>query len=86
MKCENLPTVKSGILTVASDGQTSVASYECFSGYKLVGSSTRICETTGSWNGEEPVCSRSKYIKHKELYDVNCHRWISSMFVLCIVY
>uniref|UniRef100_A0A3Q2QTR3 C3/C5 convertase n=1 Tax=Fundulus heteroclitus TaxID=8078 RepID=A0A3Q2QTR3_FUNHE len=33
-------------------------SYECYSGYTLRGSSSRICLKNGKWNGSTPICSR----------------------------
>ncbi|KAM3869183.1 complement factor B-like protease [Diretmus argenteus] len=33
-------------------------SYECYSGYTLRGSSTRVCQSNGKWSGDTPICSR----------------------------
>ncbi|KAG9265876.1 complement factor B-like [Astyanax mexicanus] len=33
-------------------------SYTCHSDYSLRGSSTRICQLNGKWNGSTPICSR----------------------------
>ena len=32
------------------------AIYECKPGFELVGNSRRICQSTGSWSGDEPTC------------------------------
>uniref|UniRef100_A0A1A8CQQ0 C3/C5 convertase n=1 Tax=Nothobranchius kadleci TaxID=1051664 RepID=A0A1A8CQQ0_NOTKA len=32
--------------------------YECYSGYTMRGSSSRICLPNGKWNGSTPICSR----------------------------
>lgn len=34
----------------------SVVKYECRFGFKLVGPSTRTCNTNKEWEGEEPYC------------------------------
>ncbi|XP_051256245.1 complement factor B-like [Dicentrarchus labrax] len=36
------------------DNETS---YECYSGYTLRGSSTRVCLPNGKWSGSTPICS-----------------------------
>ena len=35
-------------------GQTAI--YSCDTGYNLVGESTRTCQATGAWSGNEPIC------------------------------
>ena len=35
-----------------------IAYYYCNTGYRLVGSSTRTCQATGSWSGSAPTCPR----------------------------
>ncbi|XP_041808468.1 complement factor B-like [Chelmon rostratus] len=37
------------------DNETS---YECYSGYTMRGSSTRVCLPNGKWSGSTPICSR----------------------------
>ena len=34
----------------------SVLTYECDTGYQLVGSSERVCGAAGSWSGQVPLC------------------------------
>ncbi|KAL0993934.1 hypothetical protein UPYG_G00115720 [Umbra pygmaea] len=31
--------------------------YECYSGYTLRGSSSRVCQSNGKWSGDTPICS-----------------------------
>ena len=37
-------------------GQT--ATYNCNTGYNLVGGSSRTCQATGEWSGNAPTCQR----------------------------
>ena len=32
--------------------------YNCTTGYKLIGSSSRTCQSNGQWSGTQPYCSR----------------------------
>ncbi|XP_029625891.1 complement factor B [Salmo trutta] len=32
--------------------------YECYSGYSLRGSASRVCQANGKWSGGTPICSR----------------------------
>ena len=34
----------------------TVANYTCLGDLELTGSSTRICESDGEWNGTDPLC------------------------------
>ena len=33
-----------------------VVVYKCDEGYSLIGPSTRVCQYSGKWSGEEPFC------------------------------
>ncbi|XP_038129941.1 complement factor B-like [Cyprinodon tularosa] len=35
-----------------------VTSYDCYSGYTMRGSPSRVCLPNGKWNGSTPICSR----------------------------
>ncbi|XP_066501792.1 complement factor B-like [Hoplias malabaricus] len=35
-----------------------ITTYRCYSDYKFRGSSTRVCQLNGKWNGSTPICSR----------------------------
>ena len=63
MACGTLtqPTNGDVNLTGTTFGQT--ATYTCGNGYNLVGGSTRMCQATGAWSGNEPTCSsESNYV------------------------
>ena len=34
----------------------SAAEYRCSDGFELIGNSTRTCQASGDWSGEEPTC------------------------------
>ena len=54
--CSPLDTIDNGERTADGFSPGSVATYTCNDGYVLVGDSTRICQTTGTWSGEDPHC------------------------------
>ena len=72
--CPSLPSIANGrIVSVDLDAVTtnpdryaqgSVATYTCSSGYILVGTSQRTCESNGQWSGSQnpPTCKRKKPI------------------------
>ena len=35
-----------------------VATYNCDTGYGLVGNMTRTCQADGTWSGSEPICGK----------------------------
>ena len=55
--CEALTRPANGQVDTSS-GTTynQVATYNCDTGYSLVGSSTRACQASGMWSSTEPVC------------------------------
>lgn len=44
------------VSTSAGTGAGAVASYECESGYNLIGVASRICSADGRWSSTEPRC------------------------------
>ena len=61
--CPSLTAHNDGGIT-CSLGDDGVPSYEdtcsstCNTGYELTGSDTRTCQSNGSWNGTEAMCTR----------------------------
>ena len=60
-----LAVVDCGNLTDTANGQVNLtsgttfglnATYNCSTGYNLVGDSIRTCQATGNWSGSKPTC------------------------------
>ena len=47
-----------GVDEVANSGDT--CSFTCNTGCELTGSNTRICQTDGTWSGNDAVCEISE--------------------------
>lgn len=54
--CPVLQQIPNGFLNVSSYSENSIASYQCNSGYKLIGNDTRQCLLGGKWTNQEPFC------------------------------
>ena len=53
--CPNLTSPLDGSVTF--DTQLgNMAEYSCDAGFVLVGEGQRLCQASGEWSGEEPVC------------------------------
>ena len=61
--CPSLSDPSNGMIS-CSLGDDRVPSYEdtcsftCNTGYKLIGSETKTCQSNGSWSGTNVVCTR----------------------------
>ena len=61
--CSSLTTADNGLMS-CSLGDDGVPSYEdtcsftCNTGYELIGSDTRTCQSNGSWSGSDSLCRR----------------------------
>ena len=54
--------------SLGDDGAPSpgdTCSFTCDTGHELTGSDTRTCQSNGSWNGSEVMCTRGTYINNK---------------------
>ena len=56
VECPPLMNPDGGNVNVLSRMQGSTATYSCNEGYLLEGDSSRICDGTAMWTGNEPVC------------------------------
>ena len=54
--CPTLPVPVSGTIDFDDITIGSVASYSCDEGFELVGSTTRTCQSDGTWSGNDPQC------------------------------
>ena len=43
----------------ASTKYEAVANYSCNDGFQLVGDTSRICQSTGTWSGVQPTCAKN---------------------------
>ena len=62
--CNALPDPANGQVTHTAgttEGQT--ATYNCDTGYNLVGVSTRTCQANGEWSGSASTCQGMLYIR-----------------------
>jgi len=63
--CPSLTNPNNGLMT-CSLGDDGVPSYEttcsftCNTGYELIGSNTKTCQSDGRWSGSEPICFSCK--------------------------
>ncbi|XP_065906945.1 uncharacterized protein [Dysidea avara] len=63
--CNNLTTPFNGEITSCTSGRIGMGyerdtcSFTCNTGYELIGSDTRTCQSNGSWNGSDVVCRRA---------------------------
>ena len=58
MSCEAELPVDNGNVSKATNGTTTIAEYTCAVGYELVGATTLICMTNGTWDSVQPQCCR----------------------------
>ena len=55
--CDNLNDPSNGQVTLTGTVFGSVASYECDTGFSLVGNMERTCQDDGEWSGTDPTCN-----------------------------
>ena len=54
--CSTPKQLCDGTVSYDYTGYNMVVVYKCDEGYSLIGSSTRVCQSSGEWSGEEPFC------------------------------
>jgi len=63
--CSLLTDPNNGIIScLLGDDETpsyeDICTYTCITGYELTVDETRMCQSNGSWTGDDGVCSRGK--------------------------
>lgn len=56
ISCPSLGPFSNGLTTVTGITYLSTANYSCNEGYRLVGQSTRECQSNKTWSGTKPTC------------------------------
>ena len=54
--CEDPPSPDNALRILSSTKVNSVVKYKCNKGYKLIGSSYRVCKANGKWSGVPAQC------------------------------
>ncbi len=60
--CPKLAAPENGAVNDGDNRVGTKAVYTCNDGFRLVGSSKRLCQKGGSWAGEAPTCKRKSAI------------------------
>ena len=58
LSCDAPDSVQNGNASWKETYVGSIALYSCDIGYRLVGSTTRICKSTTTWSPSAPYCSK----------------------------
>ncbi|XP_064382155.1 sushi, von Willebrand factor type A, EGF and pentraxin domain-containing protein 1-like isoform X4 [Halichondria panicea] len=58
IRCPALKDPENGSVDDGDNLPGTIAKYTCDDGFRLVGSSKRLCQKDGSWAGEAPICKR----------------------------
>ena len=69
IECPALNDPENGSVDDGGNLPGTIAKYTCYYGFRLVGSSKRLCQKYGSWTGEAPICARKTI---QLLYGNNC--------------
>ena len=60
--CSTPKQLRDGTISYDGTGYNMVVVYKCDEGYSPIGPSTRVCQSSGEWSGEEPFCERKHAI------------------------
>ena len=56
VKCEDPGKPENSIRFLSSKSVNSIVKYKCKEGFRLTGSSYRVCQASGKWSGIAPRC------------------------------
>lgn len=56
--CTAVPQPHNGHVTINNIDNIALANYTCDIGYTLVGETTLICQSGGTWSGPPPTCGK----------------------------
>ena len=62
IRCPALKDPENGSVDDGDNLPGTIAKYTCDDGFRLVGSTKRLCQKDGSWAGEAPICKRKTTI------------------------
>ncbi len=72
IECPALKDPENGSVYDGDNLPGTIAKYTCDYGFKLVGSSKRLCQNYGSWAGEAPICERKTTIALRKELIIRC--------------
>ncbi|XP_053399292.1 CUB and sushi domain-containing protein 3-like [Mercenaria mercenaria] len=61
-KCDDLSEHYNGTVNIATDGDTTTATFACDSGYTMSGSPVVQCTQDGTWEFEQPTCTKCEEV------------------------
>lgn len=56
IRCGYVGSISNGNVTVTKSSYNGTASFECDTGYEMIGVSQRICQLNGKWSERNPEC------------------------------
>ena len=72
-ECPVLDDPANGMVTWTSLTTGGVATYECDSGFELVGDEMRDCQSNSQWSGAPPICKRKFVLCDIVSYSINLY-------------
>lgn len=66
--CSIQKQLHNGSVSYYGTEYSMVVVHKCDEGYSLIGSSARVCQSSGKWSGEEPFCERENASKCESGY------------------
>ncbi|XP_055886163.1 sushi, von Willebrand factor type A, EGF and pentraxin domain-containing protein 1-like [Biomphalaria glabrata] len=56
IQCPILTDITNGFVRLQGTNYSSTATYSCHTGFRLIGTSSRLCQSSGTWSDQAPVC------------------------------